>query len=618
MKTPYFSRDARFKFPFGATKAGTPVHFKLYLPHDCSRAWLVYHKDGKQEIWQDVWRTEQKDADGWWWECVITPAEAGLYFYRFYFDTPYGHNPLTCGKGGAGIMKADGPDWQLTVYDADFSTPNRLKGGIMYQIFPDRFCASGVPKQKVPAERYLYDEFKGQPAFNIDKTAKKPLRLNNDYWCGDLKGIESKIPYLKELGVTCLYLNPIFEAHSNHRYNTADYKKIDPLLGTEQDFKDLCNAAHKAGIAIVLDGVFSHTGSDSVYFNKELRYEKNGAVNRPDSPYRSWYTFIDYPKKYHSWWGFQSLPEVNETDPDYLEFITGKDGVIAHWMALGADGWRLDVADELPDLFLERLRTAVKRQNPQGLVLGEVWEDATNKFSYGNRRPYLLGKQLDSVMNYPFANAVLQFVRYGDGDRFTQSFTSVAENYPAPALHTLMNHLGTHDTKRLITALVGENENGRDRNWQAVTHLTKEEYARGEQLVKLATLLQYTLPGVPCIYYGDELGMEGYRDPFNRAPMAWDNPPLPRLRDWYKQLGAWRTKLPMLAQGEIQPYYADQNCVAYLRTDGKQTLLAAVNRSKDEVLLPLPKDCQSPMVLLGNVNDGNLILPPLSGGLLTY
>jgi len=615
MKTPYFSRDTRYKSPFGAVPAGSPVSFRLYLPLDCSRAWLVYHKDGKAEIWQDVWRTTSGDDNGWWWECIITPNESGLYFYRFYFDTPYGHNPLTCGMGGAGIMNADGPDFQLTVYNATFTTPDWFKGGIMYQIFPDRFCASGTPKEGVPAERYCYDSFQGQPAFNIDK---EPRRLNNDYWCGDLKGIESKLPYLQSLGVTCLYLNPIFEAHSNHRYNTADYRTIDPLLGTEQDFRSLCDAAHQYGIHILLDGVFSHTGSDSVYFNKQLRYAKNGAINRPDSPYRSWYTFIQYPEKYHSWWGFQTLPEVNETDPDYLSFITGHAGVLAHWMNQGADGWRLDVADELPDLFLEYVRRRVKATNPDGMILGEVWEDATTKVSYGKRRNYLLGGQLDSVMNYPFANAVLDFVRNGDGEAFIETIMTVVENYPSPSLHTLMNHLGTHDTKRLITALVGENENGRDRLWQAKTHLTPMQYQQGEPLVKLATLLQYTLPGVPCIYYGDELGMEGYRDPFNRAPMAWDHPPLPDLKDWYQQLGGWRTALPMLKEGDTLPYYADQNAVAYLRTDGMHSLLVAVNRGSQSVSLPLPEDCKNPHPLLGEIRDDTLVLPPLSGGMIEY
>ncbi len=612
MKTPYFSRDPRYKTPFGAVKAGFPVSFRLYLPLDCSGAWLVYQKDGGAEIWQDVWRTTRGDDGGWWWECIFTPEKAGLYFYRFCFDTPFGRNLLTCGKNGAGMMDAQGPAWQLTVYDRNFTTPHWIKGGVMYQIFPDRFCASGTPKKDVPEERYLYTEFKGQPAFVQSKEA---CRLNNDYWGGDLKGIESKLPYLKELGVTCLYLNPIFEAHENHRYNTADYRKIDPLLGTEKDFENLCKTAHQMGIRILLDGVFSHTGSDSIYFNQENRYPPNGAVNRPDSPYRSWYTFLQYPHKYHSWWGFRSLPEVNETDSDYLEFITGPNGVVTYWMNRGADGWRLDVADELPDLFLYRLRTAVKAANPQGMILGEVWEDATTKFSYGHRRSYLLGEQLDSVMNYPYADAVLRFVRYGNGEEWMEKVMSVAENYPAPALHTLMNHLGTHDTKRLITALVGEEENGRDRTWQSKTSLSPELYVRGEKMVQLATLLQYTLPGVPCIYYGDELGMEGYRDPFNRAPMAWGQPPLPNLQEWYRQLGKWRRNLLALKEGDILPYYATHDVVCYWRVWKNQRLLVAVNRGEQPVEIPLPP-AQEKVCILGEIRGNKLLLPPLSGGLV--
>ena len=231
--------------------------------------------------------------------------------------------------------------------------------------------------------------------------------LNNDYFGGDLKGIEEKLPYLSELGVTCIYLNPIFEAHSNHRYNTADYTKIDPLLGTEKDFASLCEAAHKRNIKIILDGVFSHTGDDSVYFNKQHRYGDGGAYNSKGSPYFKWYKFEHYPDKYASWWGFDTLPEVTEECEDYLEFITGENGIIAKWLKLGADGWRLDVADELPDVFLDKVRLAVKKAKPEALLLGEVWEDATNKFSYGQRRKFLLGEQFDSVMNYPFAKLYL-------------------------------------------------------------------------------------------------------------------------------------------------------------------------------------------------------------------
>lgn len=599
MKTPYFSRDSRYKTPFGAVAAGEQITFRLFLPLDCSGAELLFCRDGQPEQVRPFCRTHQQEPDGFWWECGLTLNEPGLHYYRFSFDTPFGHNILTCGMGGAAIMNPAGASYQLTVYDPAFTTPHWFKGGVMYQIFPDRFACSGTPKRGVPDDRYLYRSFEGTPCYEYDP--EKLLRLNNDYWGGDLKGIEQKLPYLKEMGVTVLYLNPIFEAHSNHRYNTADYRRIDPMLGDEKDFVSLCRAAHKLDIRIILDGVFSHTGSDSVYFNSQQRYPMDGAANRPDSPYRSWYTFTDYPAKYHSWWGFTTLPEVNETDPGYLEFITGEQGVAAHWLSLGADGWRLDVADELPDGFLERFRQRVKKTDENALILGEVWEDATNKISYGNRRSYLLGKQLDSVMNYPFMNGVLSFVRNGDGEALMEGVMGLVENYPPPALHTLMNHLGTHDTARLITTLVGENDRGRDRRWQAAQSLTPAQYALGEQLVKLAVVLQYTLPGVPCVYYGDELGMEGYRDPFNRAPMA-KTAPLPHLRDFYVTMGRLRGELPVLAAGSLIPYVQNQHLVSYLRQDGKQTLLVAVNRGEEPQTLPLP--CHPQQVLMGEVKEG--------------
>lgn len=615
MRTPYFSREEQYKTPFGAVRAGQQVAFRLFLPADCRRAELLLREDQKAEASREFWRTDRWEAEGCWWECILTLSSPGLYFYRFAFDTPFGHTLLTRGRGGKAVMEPDGPPFQLTVYDPGFTTPAWLRGGVMYQIFPDRFCASGQPKEKVPADRYLYSSFEGQPAFT---DGPSPLRLNNDYWCGDLKGIQTKLPYLKELGVTCLYLNPIFEAHANHRYNTADYRKIDPLLGSEEDFKALCEAAHAAGIRILLDGVFSHTGSDSRYFNADNRYPPDGAANRPDSPYASWYTFSHYPDAYRCWWGFSTLPEVNETDPAYLEFITGRQGILAYWMQLGADGWRLDVADELPDEFLDALRKAVKQVKPDGMILGEVWEDATAKISYGHRRRYLLGDQLDSVMNYPFMEAVLSFVRDGNARHFMEQVMTVTENYPPPALHTLMNHLGTHDTQRLITALAGEPAAQRDRAWQAAHRLTESQRRRGEQLVKLATLLQYTLPGVPCIYYGDELGMEGYPDPFNRAPMAWNRPPSRSLPAWYRFLGALRHRFPLLQEGRLEPVFAEGDVAAYLRTDGKDGLLVAVNRGDQPRELSLPAYAREPVPLVGSLRERTCLLPPASGVLIAF
>ena len=372
------------------------------------------------------------------------------------------------------------------------------------------------------------------------------------------------------MGVDFIYLNPIFEAHSNHRYNTADYTKIDPLLGGEGDFARLCREAAALGIRVLLDGVFSHTGSDSVYFNQARRYPLDGAVNRPDSPYRSWYHFTRYPDQYDAWWGVKTLPETVETDPSFLEFITGEGGVIAQWMEKGASGFRLDVADELPDPALDRIAQRIKAFGPDKIVLGEVWEDASNKVSYSQRRRYLLGGQLDSVMNYPFRTAILEFLRLGDGAGFFRRVMEIAEHYPPSVLHSLMNPLSTHDTLRALTCLGGElpgrpqdaqyggdgeggedgglppiqpgdiYAQGRDREWQAARmHPSSRQYLEGVTRLRLAMVLQYLLPGVPSIYYGDEAGMWGYNDPFNRCCYPWGGEDRP-LVDFVRRLGAFR------------------------------------------------------------------------------
>ena len=322
-----------------------------------------------------------------------------------------------------------------------------------------------------------------------------------------------KLPYLKELGVTCLYFTPVFESHSNHRYDTADYSKIDPLLGSEEDLTQLCAAARKLGIRVILDGVFSHTGSDSVYFNREGRYPTQGAYNSQQSPYYPWYTFRQWPNSYDCWWNFDTLPNVNETNDSYNEYINGPQGIVRKWLKAGASGWRLDVADELPDLFLDRLHDAVKAEQPDALILGEVWEDASNKSAYGVRRRYLLGRQLDTVMNYPFRDAILGFLLGEDPARFAEAVETIVENYPPQCLNLLMNHIGTHDTERALTVLGGEPAGARGREWQAAQKLTPAQRETGVKRLKLASLIQYLLPGVPCLYYGDEAGMEGYRDP---------------------------------------------------------------------------------------------------------
>ena len=582
MEPLFHSRRAEYRDPFGAVAAGTPVHFRVRLPvewHSRAVALRVFSADRPVQSDGMFWAGRTEDDAAEWWECHFAPPTPALYYYDFRVETPDGVCVLARGRGGAAEVRGEegGDRWQLTCYAADFQTPDWLCGGVMYQIFPDRFAASGTPKRGVPTDRVLHESWDEEPEWRPD--AQGEIR-NCDYFGGDLKGIESKLDYLASLGVTCLYLNPIFEAHSNHRYNTADYRRIDPMLGTAADLRSLCAAAKERGIRILLDGVFSHTGSDSRYFNKEGRYDTLGAYQSTESPYFSWYRFNRWPDDYGGWWGIRTLPEVEESRPDYLAYMTGKDGVLRTWMKSGIGGWRLDVADELPDVFLDALRKAVKAENPDGLVLGEVWEDASNKHSYGRLRRYLLGQQLDSVMNYPFCGAILDFLRGGSSADFQETVGSIVENYPPQVTRLLMNHIGTHDTERALTALGGESGAGHDRAWQATHSLSEAERATAVRRLKSAAVLQYCLPGVPCVYYGDEAGMEGYGDPFCRRTYPWGRED-EELRSWYRDLGAMRKAAPVLREGTYIPIESAEDLVAFAREDGDNALLCVVSRASE-------------------------------------
>ena len=513
MSCLFNSFDPYFKQPFGAVRAGQTVRLSLCIPEELGYVdpHLVLKKEGKF----DVPVYYRMNFDGQTprqnhFSVEVPLNDPGLYFY--YFDLYTDFRRIVRGPDNCGVISwQDGESWQITVYEQDFETPESIKGKVFYQIFPDRFC-EGVENKPMPfADRIYQADKHAEPFWQPNEVGG---HLNEDYFGGDLKGIQQKLPYLHEMGVDFIYLNPIFEAHSNHRYNTADYLNVDPLLGTNEDFEALCTAAQKYGIGIVLDGVFSHTGSDSRYFNREGRYGEGGAYRDPNSPYRCWYDFgPQYKGGYRSWWGFETLPEVNEETPSYVEFITGPGGVIDTWLRRGAAGFRLDVADELPDEFIEKVRAAVKRVSPEKFLLGEVWEDATTKFGFNKRRTYLLGKGLDSVMNYPFKNAVLDFVKGKPAEQAMTEILTICEHYPAPAMDTALNFLSTHDTERALTVIADEPANGRGRAWQSGRCVTGDAYEEGLLRLRMAYAIIYTLPGVPCLYYGDEIAMQGLPGP---------------------------------------------------------------------------------------------------------
>ncbi len=599
MRLYHDSRNENYRFPTGAATCGGVVRLSLFIEGhsnvDYARVHLLQN-DEKRTV--EMCHAETYH-DGVLYSAEITlPEEPCLLWYHFEASAEgtqmfFFNNPA--GLGGAGICADtdDGKNYQITVYKGDFKTPDWFKKGVMYQIFPDRFYRSEPSSSigekcteyrlhKTWNEGYFYDRhpFENGPACN-------------DFYGGTLKGIEEKLDYLAELGISVIYLNPIFEAFSNHRYDTGNYEKIDPILGSEEDFASLCKAAKERGISIILDGVFSHTGSDSKYFNKYGSYGENvGAAKDDASPYKDWYQWTS-DGGYESWWGCSNLPNVCETNPTYLDYILrDKNAIIKKWLRLGASGWRLDVADELPDEFIKILRREVKSCKKDALIIGEVWEDASNKISYGCRREYLFGDELDSVMNYPFKDGVIAFLNgWISPLDFGEKMLSIIENYPKEVLYANMNLIGTHDTARAKTVLAGLNTDGVP-SWEAEGfRLSKEHEALATARLRLAAFMQMTFVGVPCVYYGDEIGMQGLRDPHNRRPYNWENGDT-GLREYYKNIIALRNSLGCLKSGDFRLLYAKGDVLVYMRrieggkdVFGKRaknsTAVCCINRGRD-------------------------------------
>ncbi|MCL2088530.1 MAG: glycoside hydrolase family 13 protein [Oscillospiraceae bacterium] len=594
--TIYDSADGFYKSPFGAVSSGETVSVSLSLPERFSAAQveLILFADGQEE---NVFLLEQKAVrDGAAiFGCSFDLADVGIY--RYYFRINSGERLYVKKIGDSTLGEINdgsyGGLWQLTVYDAAFTVPQDMFGSVMYQIFPDRFYRSGKDHSNIPPERALRSDWGSTPYWLPSEDGPY---ITCDYFGGDLAGIAEKLPYLQSLGVGIIYLNPIFEAHSNHRYNTADYFKIDPLLGTERDFIDLCAKAKKMSVKIILDGVFAHTGSDSVYFNREGRYGNCGAYNDPLSPCCEWYEFENYPDQYKSWWGFKTLPRLSSDSAALRNFFCGEGGVIDHWLSRGASGFRLDVADELSDGFIEQIRTAVKRNGHDKLLIGEVWEDASTKESYGVLRKYLLGHELDSVMNYPFRSAIFDYIKGGDCYKFKNTVMAILENYPKHSVNLLMNSLSTHDTPRAITALAGDEQGDNDRDWQSHHALSFEQYAKGAKMFKLATVLQFFLPGIPCVYYGDEAGMQGYSDPFNRGCFPWGHEDK-ELTRFIQKLSTIRKDHGSLGQSRLR-FLPEEKIVAFTREE----IAVAVNPTD------LPQPLTSPEfegeILAGSVTNG--------------
>lgn len=584
MSITYNSWLESYKKPFGALELGEKLSLSVKATENVKEVYLIIERDEKNL--EEIKMTKASD-------CMFNIdkyefQQADVYFYFFKtIESINGNNELKYyGKSKRNGICEENFDidslskYQITV-SKNAKSPDWFKEGVLYHIFVDRFNKSGKinnPKKN----SFVYANWEDTPMY-IKNSENEIIRW--DFHGGNLKGIISKLSYLKSLGVSIIYLSPIFESQSNHKYDTGDYKNIDPMFGNEEIFKELISEANKKGINIILDGVFSHTGDDSVYFNKYGNYDSVGAYQSQDSPYISWYKFENYPKKYDCWWGVKSLPNVNETETSYIDYIIkDDDSVIKKWMGYGVKGWRLDVADELPSKFIEELKNETLKLDKESILVGEVWEDASNKISYDERRKYLLGDQLNGVTGYVFKNIFVDFLNYKiDSNDVYNSLMTIKENYPKESFKSNLNILGTHDTRRILTEL---NED--------------------KELLKLAVAIQMTFEGVPYIYYGDEAGILGQTDPDNRRTYPWKNEDK-EILNFYKNIIKDRNKSKVLTCGETKFLELENpnvfGYVRYIEGINDDNILVLVNRSEREEVIKIDmKECLNSKYV--NIVDG--------------
>ncbi len=579
------SQSTLYRSPFGAAEVGSKILLSVIAPESASCFLRLWTDEAGESL------CEMKRVNNRFEIEIDAPQNPTLLWY--YFVVIVNGKKLFLGApndgmGGIGQLRNHEPmSWQITVFEYA-QAPNWYKDSIVYQIFPDRFHRGSDWKMRREnserdasrngPRRIWHEDWNDRPFYTKNPRGEV---TRWDFFGGTLEGIREKIPYLKSLGISSLYLNPIVKAASNHRYDTADYMSVDPALGDDSSFSLLCEDCEKNGISIILDGVFSHTGADSMYFDFFGNYGKTGAFSDPNSQYINWYKFHNYPHEYDSWWGVGDLPNVNELNPDFLNYIvTGDNSVCKHWLNMGAAGWRLDVADELPDSFIEQFKSATKSVKEDSLLLGEVWEDASNKKSYGESRRYLLGRELDSTMHYPFRSAVNDFLLGRiDSYHMKRILMSIAENYPPEALYSALNLIGSHDRARTITVLGEAPEHLSDHEKEYYV-LSKEQYEKGKARLMMAALLQFITPGVPCVYYGDEAGLTGYEDPFNRGTYPWGNEDN-ELIEYYKKLTQIYNRYGVLRHGEFEYICYEHDLFACRRKTEDTSIIAVVNRSHD-------------------------------------
>ena len=587
VKVFHNSRLLKYREPFGALPESGSVTLRLFVKNSEERSITVELRTWDLTERFHTGRSYDEDGITVYEFTVKAPSAPCIMWYNFRLmvngELWYAGASDGVNRSGECVLTKDVPhDFRVTVYRKDFYTPEGFRGRIAYQVFPDRFAIGAYPHlssalayhrsmgRRITAKAWTDD-------VDYRPRAGEPYYSPSDYYFGNLRGIVDRIPHFKSLNVSVLYLNPIFESPFNHRYSISDYLRIDPLLGTEEDFTRMCSELKKAGIKVILDGVFSHTGDDSRYFDRRGIYG-NGAFGHPESPYREWYDFSPrYRNGFRCWWDFATLPEVNELTPSYMEFIAQ---VLEKWIRLGASGWRLDVADELPDEFIKFLRQKLKAIDPEAVLIGEVWEDAVLKTDcFGRRREYVNGEELDGVMDYPFMEAVVDFLLgKSDSSALKSALGAQLEGYPTGFMRAQLGFLGSHDTFRILSVLSGSPEKDSiSREEQAKWKPTAENALLGRKRLMQASCLQLSMPFSPCIYYGDEAGVTGLADPFCRRPYPWGNEDAELLAH-YRRITEVRSKNEVFEKGltAFASPHKDVFVIARM-LDGREAF-AAVNR----------------------------------------
>lgn len=558
------SQNIKYRKPFGAVESGQNVELSIDINKSLLVAVEIVNFDGSRF---NMGMEKRYLNNGKFRYSVQINTSDSLGILGYYFIIIDGYNRVYYGNneqhlGGIGQMYNYNPvPYQITVYEKS-SVPEWYKEGVIYQILIDRFFNGNEDKSINSPKKnsFIYARWNDDPMYIKDHSGRI---VRWDFFGGNIKGILKKLDYIKDLGANILCLSPVFKSSSYHKYDTGDYEAIDEMLGTEEEFKELCAEADKKGIKIILDSVFSYTSSDSKYFNKLGNYKTIGAYQSPNSKYYNWYKFMTYPYRYESWWGIDTRPNINTMNEDYMNYIaSGEQSIIDKWSDLGISGWRLNITDELPDEFIQNLRKKIKSIDNNSVILGEVWEDASNKVSYSKRRKYIYGKELDSVTNYPLRENLINFIKgYIKSDALKRRIMCMYENYPKENFYRNMNVIGTHDTERILTVLDGQIE-----------------------LMKLVAVIQITLPGVPLIYYGDEAGVAGGNDPDNRRTYPWGNENK-ELITFYRDLVGLRNKENSLRKGSFKIYDTEPSVFAFERAYKNEKILIIINISGREKIV---------------------------------